>query len=460
MGRNMVVAIVDSEGRERQSFKPAVGARLRVDHGGKVVRGQRVADWDPYSTPIISEVAGRARYEDLVEGQTYREDYDDLTGISSRVIIDWRSSSKTASIRPGVSVVDEAGNPHRLASGAEARYSLPVGAILSVQDGEMVGPGVSVARIATGGAKTRDITGGLPRVAELFEARRPKDHAIIAELDGRIEFGKDYKNKRRLRILPDDESRQPAEYLLAKGKHITVQDGDRVRRGDFIIDGNPAPQDILAILGVEALADYLVNEIQKVYRLQGVPINDKHIEVIVRQMLQKVEIVESGDTEFIRGDQVDTEEFEEENERMRANGLKEATSQPVLLGITKASLQTRSFISAASFQETTRVLTEAAVNGKSDTLEGLKENVIVGRLIPAGTGNLNRRYRRIAAERDTKSRAIIAQAEQARQAALAEANRTAAPRPGTPVEPGPDSGPESGPESGLEPMAESGAPAE
>jgi DNA-directed RNA polymerase subunit beta' len=279
-------------------------------------------------------------------------------------------------------------------------YTLPVGAILSVVDGDDVTPGQDLARMPPGGAKTRDISGGLPRVAELCEARRPKDHAIIAVSDGRVEFGKDYKNKRRLRVVSEDESLDPAEYMIPKGKHIPVQEGDFVKKGDYLLDGNPAPQDILAILGVEALANYLVEEIQKVYRLQGVPINDKHIEVIVRQMLQKVEVMEAGDTEFLKGEAVEALDLEDENKRVKELGLKGATAQPMLLGITKASLQTRSFISAASFQETTRVLTEAASYGKSDTLEGLKENVIVGRLIPAGTGGQLRRYQKLATERD------------------------------------------------------------
>ena len=280
-----------------------------------------------------------------------------------------------------------------------------------------------IARVSMDSAKTRDITGGLPRVAELFEARRPKDHAIIAEISGTVQFGKDYKNKTRLAIVPHADAPandsglplEPAEYLIPKGKHIHLQDGDVVEKGDYIVDGNPAPHDILAIKGVEELAAYLVNEIQEVYRLQGVMINDKHIEVIVRQMLQKVDITEPGDTEFLSGEQVDLMELDQENARVVANGGKIAVGTPVLLGITKASLQTRSFISAASFQETTRVLTEAAVNGKRDTLEGLKENVIVGRLIPAGTGAAMSKLQRVAASRDDM---ILAQKAAASQEAL------------------------------------------
>jgi DNA-directed RNA polymerase subunit beta' len=395
MSRNMKISVVDEDGKERQSFKPPFGARLRVDEKSKIKRGDRIAEWDPYATPILTEVGGKVRFEDLTDGVSVREEFDEATGISSKVVIDWRSTTKGSDLKPSISVLN--------AKGAAAKtYTLPVGAILSVADGDDVSPGQDLARMPTGGAKTRDITGGLPRVAELFEARRPKDHAIISESDGRVEFGKDYKNKRRLRVVPEDESLEPIEYMIPKGKHIPVQEGDFVKKGDYLLDGNPAPQDILSILGVEALANYLVEEIQKVYRLQGVPINDKHIEVIVRQMLQKVEIMEAGDTEFLKGEAVEALDLEDENRRVKELGLAPATAQPMLLGITKASLQTRSFISAASFQETTRVLTEAASYGKSDTLEGLKENVIVGRLIPAGTGGQLRRYQKLAAERDAQ----------------------------------------------------------
>jgi DNA-directed RNA polymerase subunit beta' len=403
MSRNMQVSVVDKDGKERQSFKLPFGAKLKVDEKAAIQRGDRIAEWDPYSTPIITEVKGRVRFEDLIDNVSARDEVDEGTGISSKVVIDWRSTSKGSDLRPAVVLIDEKKDkPVKLPNGQEARYLLPVGAILSVTDGDDATPGQDLARITTGGAKTRDITGGLPRVAELFEARRPKEHAIIAETDGRVEFGKDYKNKRRLRIVPEDESAETIEYMIPKGKHIAVQEGDFVKRGDYLLDGNPAPQDILSILGVEALANYLVEEIQKVYRLQGVPINDKHIEVIVRQMLQKVEVMDAGDTEFLKGEAVDALDLEDENRRVQELGLKPATAQSMLLGITKASLQTRSFISAASFQETTRVLTEAASYGKVDTLDGLKENVIVGRLIPAGTGGQLRRYQRLAAERDAK----------------------------------------------------------
>ncbi len=277
---------------------------------------------------------------------------------------------------------------------------MSVDAIISSDNGSKVSAGDVIARIPTEGAKTRDITGGLPRVAELFEARKPKDHAVIAEVTGKVEFARDYKNKRRIVIHPVNEKEEEASYLIPKGKHISVQDGDVIERGEYLIEGNPAPHDILSILGLEALADYLVDEVQNVYRLQGVTINDKHIEVITRQMLQKVEIIESGDSNFLDAEQIDKIEAEEINIKLKSEGKKLIQYKPVLLGITKASLQTRSFISAASFQETTRVLTDAAVNRKSDHLIGLKENVIVGRLIPAGTGSSIRRLEGEAAIRD------------------------------------------------------------
>ncbi len=300
-------------------------------------------------------------------------------------------------------------------NGNPITYPMSVDAILSVEDGQELRLGDVVARIPREGAKTKDITGGLPRVAELFEARRPKDHAIIAEADGYVRFGKDYKNKRRITVEPVDETLQPMEYMIPKGKHIPVQEGDFVQKGDYIMDGNPAPHDILRIMGIEALANYMIDEVQDVYRLQGVKINDKHIEVIVRQMLQKLEILDSGDTTLLKGEQVEKVELDEENAKARARGMREAKAEPVLLGITKASLQTRSFISAASFQETTRVLTEASVQGKRDKLVGLKENVIVGRLIPAGTGGATARVKRIATERDQT--VIDARRSEAEQAA-------------------------------------------
>jgi DNA-directed RNA polymerase subunit beta' len=398
MSRNTTIT-VQVDGKDREAYKPPYGARLKVKDGDKVKRGDRLAEWDPYTAPIITEVAGKIRNEDLVDGFSVREETDEATGIANRVITDWRTSTRGSDLRPALAVIDPDGAYKRLSNGGEARYLLPVGAVLSVNDGDEVKPGEVIARMPTEGAKTRDITGGLPRVAELFEARRPKDCAVIAEMDGRVEFGRDYKNKRRIKITPEDGG-DAVEFLIPKGKHITVHDGDVILRGEYIIDGNPDPHDILRILGVEALANFLVDEIQEVYRLQGVPINDKHIEVIVRQMLQKVEILEPGDTGLIRGDHLDKPDLDIENTKAQARGGRPAVVQPVLLGITKASLQTRSFISAASFQETTRVLTDASVHGKVDTLEGLKENVIVGRLIPAGTGSYLRGLQRIATKRD------------------------------------------------------------
>jgi DNA-directed RNA polymerase subunit beta' len=399
MARNIAIVIVGPDGAERAVHRVQFGSKLRVDEGDKVKRGQRLIEWDPYSRPILAEVDGKVGYEDLVDGMSITETTDEATGISKRVVIDWRGSARTADLKPAMVIQSADGKVAKLARGGDARYILPVDGIISVEPGATVKAGDVLARVSTDSAKTRDITGGLPRVAELFEARRPKDAAIIAEKSGVIGFGKDYKNKRRVTLTPHDGS-DVVEYLIPKGKHIHLQDGDVVEVGDYILDGNPAPHDILAIKGVEELAAYLVNEIQEVYRLQGVTINDKHIEVIVRQMLQKVEITESGDSDILTGDQVDRIELEEVNAKLREEGKKPASGVPVLLGITKASLQTRSFISAASFQETTRVLTEAAVNGKSDMLEGLKENVIVGSLIPAGTGAQVARIKQVATRRD------------------------------------------------------------
>ncbi|GGK43166.1 DNA-directed RNA polymerase subunit beta' [Salinarimonas ramus] len=399
MGRNVAVVIVGPDGTERSVHRIQYGARLKVDEGDTIKRGQRIAEWDPYSRPILAEVDGVIGYEDLVDGGSIVETMDEATGIAKRVVIDWRGAARTADLKPAITIHGDDGKVLKVPRGGEARSLLPVDAIIAVDPGSKIQAGDVLARVSTESAKTRDITGGLPRVAELFEARRPKDAAIIAEKSGTIQFGRDYKNKRRLTLTPHDGS-DAVEYLIPKGKHIHLQDGDVVEVGDFIVDGNPAPHDILAIKGVEELAAYLVNEIQEVYRLQGVSINDKHIEVIVRQMLQKVEITDAGDSELIAGEQVDRMEFAEINEKLVAERRKPAEGQPVLLGITKASLQTRSFISAASFQETTRVLTEAAVNGKTDELEGLKENVIVGSLIPAGTGSIAAQIRSIATHRD------------------------------------------------------------
>ena len=417
MGRNMEIFIVDAEGRDRASYRVPHGARLFVEDGAKAGKGDKLCDWDPYTIPIITEKSGVVRLIDLIDGVSVKDVVDETTGITSKVVMDWRNSPKGGDLKPRLTLRDDQDEVITLANGTEARYYMSVDAILSVEDGQRVNAGDVIARIPREAAKTRDITGGLPRVAELFEARRPKEHAIIAEKDGVVEFGRDYKNKRRIIIRPPDDSEEPVEYLVPKGKHITVREGDHIRVGDYVLDGNPAPHDILEVLGTEALASYLIQEIQEVYRLQGVKINDKHIEVIVRQMLQKVEVTKSGESTLLPGEQVDREEFEGLNEKLRHEGKQEAEAKPVLLGITKASLQTRSFISAASFQETTRVLTEASVAGKVDRLEGLKENVIVGRLIPAGTGAMLRRLKADAAARDQafrlKQEAAALQAEAA-----------------------------------------------
>jgi DNA-directed RNA polymerase subunit beta' len=400
MGRNMQMVIVDSKGLERASYRIVYGAKLRVDEGANVKRAERLAEWNPNALPILTDTDGIVKYEDIVSGISMKEVADEKTGVTNKVVIDTRGTgTKNQDLRPTIVIVDKHGKPVQIAGG-EARYALTVEAILSVEDGAEVKAGDVLARIPTEGAKTRDITGGLPRVAELFEARKPKESAVLAEVDGFIEFGKDYKNKRRVIVRPKNEKLEPVEFLIPKGKHISVREGDYVEKGDYIVEGNPSPHDILRIKGVEELAVYLVKEIQDVYRLQGVKINDKHIEVIVRQMMQKMEITDGGDTTLLLNEQVDLLEFQEANKKAEDQGLKPAEGRPVLLGITKASLQTRSVFSAASFQETTRVLTEAAVQGKVDTLEGLKENVIVGRLIPAGTGGAIARLRHVAAERD------------------------------------------------------------
>ncbi|MGH7057640.1 MAG: DNA-directed RNA polymerase subunit beta', partial [Acetobacteraceae bacterium] len=400
MSRNCEFVLTDDRGRERARYRVPYGARLLADHGQQVTRGQKLAEWDPYTLPIITERAGVVEYFDLIEGATLVERVDDVTGLTSKVVVDYKQASRNADLRPRLQLKDEKGEVVKLANESDARYFLAPDSILSVENGARVNAGDVLARIPREGSKTRDITGGLPRVAELFEARRPKDHAIIAEMDGRVEFGKDYKAKRRV-IVTNDETGEESEYLIPKGKHVSVQEGDFVRRGDPLVDGPRVPHDILKVLGVEALSEYLVNEIQDVYRLQGVKINDNHIEVIVRQMLQKVEILDGGDTTFLIGEQIDRTEFDHVNARLGKDD-RPAVSMPVLQGITKASLQTSSFISAASFQETTRVLTEAATAGRVDSLMGLKENVIVGRLIPAGTGAVMNRLRAIAAGRDER----------------------------------------------------------
>jgi DNA-directed RNA polymerase subunit beta' len=396
LSRQGEIAIIDSEGRERAMHRLPYGAYLLAADGGKVTKGQRIAEWDPFTMPVITELSGVVKYQDLVDGQTVSEQTDEATGISQLIVTEFRPGRSKVDLRPRLTLLD--GD-----SGEAGRYMLAVGAMLSVEDGATVQGGDVLARVSREAAKTRDITGGLPRVAELFEARKPKDYAIIASVSGRIVYGKDYKAKRKIGILPEDGGDQ-VDYLIPKSKVIDVQEGDYVKRGDALVAGSPDPHDILEVMGIEPLAEFLVAEIQEVYRLQGVRINDKHIETIVRQMLQKVEIIASGDTTLLVGEQVDREEMIEINDKAALTGGKPAEGKPILLGITKASLQTRSFISAASFQETTRVLTQAAVEGKKDALVGLKENVIVGRLIPAGTGAGMNRLRVTASSRDAALR--------------------------------------------------------
>jgi len=387
MNRNGEVAIVDyPEGgdkgreRERERYPVVYGAKLKKKGGTRIKGGELLAEWDPYTIPILTEVGGGVKFGDMVEGITMEERVDERTGLSTKVIIDFKDLEK----RPRISIKDEKGQTARLSPTAEARYLLPVGAHINVQEGQSVYPGDALAKIPRETTKTKDITGGLPRVAELFEARKPKEFAVISEIDGVVSFGKDTKGKRKVVITP--EVGEPREYLIPKGKHISVHEGDRVKAGEALMDGSSNPHDILNILGEKALAKYLVDEVQEIYRLQGVRINDKHIEVIVRQMLRRVRIKEVGGSDFLVGDQVEKWRFEEENQRVIAQGAKPAVAEPLLLGITKASLSTESFISAASFQETTKVLTEAGIQGKVDVLRGLKENIIMGRLIPAGTG--------------------------------------------------------------------------
>jgi DNA-directed RNA polymerase subunit beta' len=396
LSRNGEFAIIDSEGRERAVHRLPYGAYILHDDGASVKKGDRCAEWDPFTMPVITENPGIVKYQDLVDGQTLAEQTDEATGIAQKVVTEFRPGRSKVDLRPRLTLLDAD-------SGEAGRYMLAVGAMLSVEDGAAVQGGDVLARVSREAAKTRDITGGLPRVAELFEARIPKENAIIAKVSGRVVFGKDYKAKRKIGIQPEDGG-ELVEYLISKSKVIDVQEGDYVKRGDNLIGGSPNPHDILEVMGIEPLAEYLVAEIQEVYRLQGVKINDKHIETIVRQMLQKVEITASGDTTLLVGEQVDWEEMTEINEKAAATGGAPAEGKPILLGITKASLQTRSFISAASFQETTRVLTQAAVEGKKDQLVGLKENVIVGRLIPAGTGSGMNRLRVTATSRDAALR--------------------------------------------------------
>jgi DNA-directed RNA polymerase subunit beta' len=386
MGRNCQLAIQDEHGRELANYKVPYGTRILVEEDSKVENKTKICEWDPFTNPVISEKSGFANYVDMEEGVSLIEETEEKTGLTYTKVKDWKSDPKGSDLKPRITLRDKKGDVILLANENEARYFLPPDSILSVTDGQEVHAGDVLARTPKAASKTKDITGGLPRVAELFEARKPKDHAIISEITGLISFGKDTRGKQKVIITPDNSESEPVEVLIPKGKHISYQEGEMIEKGDYLLDGNPDPRDILEILGIEALANYLINEVQEVYRLKGVLINDKHIEVLCRQMLQKVHITEIGDSNFLAGEEIDRYEFLITNEELSAQNKKPAAGKPVLLGITKASLLTRSFISAASFQETTRILTDAAIKGKADTLEGLKENVIVGRLIPAGTG--------------------------------------------------------------------------
>ena len=374
--RNGEIAVADERGRERERYPVVYGAKIKVKADQKVKPRTVLVEWDPFTNPILTEFTGRVQYQDIVEGITVREEIDEVTGLARKVIIE----DAEGRLQPGMFIVGRGVGP----PADRHRYPLPVGANLTALDGADVFAADILAKIPRESTKTKDITGGLPRVAELFEARKPKEQAVITEIDGRVEMGGFVKGMRKIVIRADNA--ETKEYLIPRGKHISVHEGDRVKAGEALMDGSPNPHDYLAVLGDRELQRYLVNEVQEVYRLQGVTINDKHIEIIVRQMLRRVRIEEVGDTDFVVGELVDKFVFQEENERVLSQGKRPATAKPVLLGITKASLSTDSFISAASFQETTRVLTEAAISGKTDDLRGLKENVIVGRLIPAGTG--------------------------------------------------------------------------
>ncbi len=438
VSRSGEISIVNELGRERERYKVPYGATITIEDGDEVKQGQIVATWDPHTHPVVTEVEGKIRFEDFIDGVTVAEQVDEFTGLTSVVVLDPKSRGGAGKdLRPVAKLVDEDGKDVCFANtDIPAVYALPVGAIVSLADGANVSVGDVIARIPQESSKTRDITGGLPRVADLFEARKPKEPAIMAEYTGTVSFGKETKGKRRLVIT--DESGESFEELIPKWRHLNVFEGEQVARGEIIADGEPNPHDILRLQGIEALADYLVREIQDVYRLQGVKINDKHIEVIIRQMLRKVVVVEPGDSTYLRGEQIDKARFFEEAEQLEAQGKEPLTIEPVLLGITKASLATESFISAASFQETTRVLTEAAVRGLRDELRGLKENVIVGRLIPAGTGFAHHAERRRTREQDLADqlRELEDQQQAARDAEEAGEEAAAADAPHTAEEGG------------------------
>ncbi len=400
MGRNTQISLEDEKGMQIAVYKVPYGSKLFFKNGDKVKKNSKVCEWDPYTTPVIAEKSGIANFVDLIDGVSLSETQDDTTGISSKSVIDWRSQSKNTELKPRITLRDEKGNVVKKADDNEARYYLVPDSILSVKDGQKISAGDVIARLPKETSKTKDITGGLPRVAELFEARKAKDSAIIAENDGKVIFGKEVRGKQKVSIVSD--SGETSNYLIPKGKHINFNPGEEIKKGEYLLDGQPLPHDILRILGIKELTEYFVNQVQEVYRLQGVIINDKHIETILRQMLKKVEIKNSGDSEYLPGEIIDRFKLDSVNEDLIKNGKKPAVGERVLMGITKASLQTESFISAASFQETTRVLTDAAIKGKIDSLSGLKENVIVGRLVPAGTGSIKNKWNKKALQDDQK----------------------------------------------------------
>ena len=384
MGRNTQLSIENDNGVQLAIYKVIYGSKLFFKEGDIIDKGKKIAEWDPYTLPVIAETGGLVNYMDLIEGSSLTETLDDATGISSKSVTDWKSLTKNSELKPRITLRDDQGNVIKKADGNEARYYLVPDTVLSVKDGQKISAGDVLARLPKETSKTKDITGGLPRVAELFEARKPKDSAIIAENDGTIEFGKEVRGKQKISIVSSKGI--TSNYLIPKGKHVNFNQGEKIKQGEYLLDGAPLPHDILKVMGVEKLTEYFVSEVQEVYRLQGVVINDKHIETIVRQMLKKVEIKDPGDSKLLLGESIDLLDIQEINRELKENGKKVTKYERVLLGITKASLQTNSFISAASFQETTRVLTDASIRGKVDTLQGLKENVIVGRLVPAGTG--------------------------------------------------------------------------
>ena len=400
MGRNTQLSIEDDSGVQVAVYKVPYGSKLFFQNGDKISKNAKICEWDPYTTPVIAEKSGIAGYVDLVDGISLQEITDDATGISSKSVIDWRSQSKNTDLKPRITLRDEKGNVIKKADDNEARYYLVPDSILSVKDGQNIFAGDVIARLPKETTKTKDITGGLPRVAELFEARKAKDSAIIAENDGKVLFGKEVRGKQKISIVSEND--ETSNYLIPKGKHINFNEGEEIKKGEYLLDGQPLPHDILRILGIEELTEYFVNQVQEVYRLQGVVINDKHIETILRQMLKKIEVKESGDSNLLPGEIIDRIKFNNLNEKLKSEGKNPSKGSRVLMGITKASLQTESFISAASFQETTRVLTDAAIRGKVDTLQGLKENVIVGRLVPAGTGSIKNNWNRKALQDDQK----------------------------------------------------------